>query len=48
MWLQRAAPGDREEADRLLRLALADAERMQLPDAEQIRRIRNDAGLPPA
>lgn len=35
--LTRAAPGDRDEALRLLRLALADAERLALPEAAEIR-----------
>ncbi len=46
--LQRNAPGDREEADRLLRLALADARRLKLPEAERIRQLRRAIGLPEA
>jgi tetratricopeptide (TPR) repeat protein len=43
--LRRAAPGDREEAARLLGLALAAAEAMRIPEAEQIRQIFHDHGL---
>ncbi|TKD05053.1 hypothetical protein [Polyangium fumosum] len=45
--LARNAPGDREEAARLLRLSYADAERLQLPQAEQIRKVQQEHGLPP-
>ena len=37
--LQRAAPGDRERASELLTLALADARRLGIPEAEQIEAI---------
>jgi hypothetical protein len=37
--LERRAPGDRDEAVRLLRLALKAAERLELPVAQQIRKI---------
>ena len=43
--LQRDSDGDRSEADRLLNDALADAQKMQLPEAGQIEKIRNQAGL---
>jgi tetratricopeptide (TPR) repeat protein len=43
--LARAAVGDREEADQLLRLALTEAERLHLPEAEWIRAVRKRAGL---
>ncbi len=43
--LRRAAPGDREEAARLLGLALAAAEAMRIPEAERIRRILHEQGL---
>jgi tetratricopeptide (TPR) repeat protein len=48
--LQRGASGDREEAARLLRLALAAAEDMQITEAEEIRRIlrENDLDAPPS
>ncbi|MDC0745394.1 metallophosphoesterase [Polyangium mundeleinium] len=44
--LARNAPGDRDEAARLLRLAHADAERLRLPEAQQIRRIQQRHRLP--
>lgn len=37
--LDRGNDGDRAEAERLLHLALADAERLQLPEAKQIEEI---------
>ncbi len=43
--LQRNRPGDREEAERLLELALAAAEEMRIPEAGQIRAIRERAGF---
>jgi len=43
--LVRASDGDREEADQLLQLALTEAERLHLPEAERIRAIRKRAGL---
>jgi len=49
--LARGAPGDREEADRSLRRALADAEQMRIPEAGEILEIRRQFGLdspPPA
>ncbi|MDC0744102.1 hypothetical protein [Polyangium mundeleinium] len=44
--LARNAPGDREEAARFLLLAHADAERFQLPEAEHIRKVQQEHGLP--
>jgi tetratricopeptide (TPR) repeat protein len=46
MLIRRAAVGDKEEADQLLLLALADAERLCLPDAKEIRALRKEAELP--
>jgi tetratricopeptide (TPR) repeat protein len=43
--LRRGAAGDRDEAERLLRLALEAAERLRLPEAPQIRQILTDAGF---
>ncbi|MBM4394731.1 MAG: hypothetical protein FJ087_03460 [Deltaproteobacteria bacterium] len=43
--LKRGRRADRREADDLLRSALADAEALRIPEAEQIRRIRTQAGL---
>jgi tetratricopeptide (TPR) repeat protein len=43
--LARAHAGDRDEAERLLRLALRDAEAMQIPEAAQIRTILRDGGF---
>jgi hypothetical protein len=43
--LQRGADGDRDEADRLLGLALADAQRLRLPEAQQIEQIMRQAGI---
>jgi tetratricopeptide (TPR) repeat protein len=43
--LQRNREGDREEARRLLRLALGDARRLNLPEVEQIEAILAQAGL---
>jgi len=43
--LQRGTPGDRDEAERLLRLGLEAAERLRLPEAQQIRKILTDAGF---
>ncbi|AUX41638.1 uncharacterized protein SOCE26_030600 [Sorangium cellulosum] len=43
--LERAAPGDREAAAELLRAARRDAERLQISEAEVIRRIQQDASL---
>ena len=43
--LQRAAEGDREEAARLLSLALSDALEMKLPEAGIIQRIQREHGL---
>src|SRR5271168_2430301 len=37
--LRRAKDGDRDEAHSLLRLALADARRLNLPEAQQIERF---------
>jgi esterase/lipase superfamily enzyme len=45
MLLQRGGDGDREEAARLLQLALADAQRLRLPEAQQIEQIIGQAGL---
>ena len=44
---RRSAPGDREEATRLLRLALAAAEQMRLPEAEQIRGLMRQMPIAP-
>ncbi|HZF55106.1 MAG TPA: metallophosphoesterase [Polyangiaceae bacterium] len=46
--LQRSAPGDREAAAELLRLALKAAEDLRIPEADQIRQILHKHGLPPA
>lgn len=43
--LQRAAEGDREEAARLLSLALSDALEMKLPEADAIQEIQREHGL---
>lgn len=43
--LARAAVGDREEAEKVLQLALIDAERLHLPEAERIRGILKRARL---
>ncbi|XXT20124.1 tetratricopeptide repeat protein [Sorangium sp. So ce429] len=43
--LKRAAPGDREAAAELLRIAQRDAAHLQIPEAETIRRIQREAGL---
>jgi len=43
--LTRSRSGDREEAERLLRLALAAADDMRLPEAGQIREILTNAGF---
>ena len=43
--LLRAKDGDREEARNLLNLALADARRLGLPEAQQIEQTINQAGL---
>ncbi|WP_437756197.1 tetratricopeptide repeat protein [Sorangium sp. So ce1389] len=45
--LERAAPGDREAAAALLRVAHRDAANLQIPEAETIRRIQREAGLTP-
>jgi hypothetical protein len=42
--LRRNAPGDRDEALHLLRLALADARAMRIPEAEQIEAILQQIG----
>jgi tetratricopeptide (TPR) repeat protein len=44
-YLARGRPGDRAEASILLRLALQDAERMHVPEAEQIRAIQREHKL---
>lgn len=44
--LMRNGPGDREEAARLLELALAGAEHLPLAQAAEIREIAQSAGLP--
>ncbi|MDI1434794.1 NB-ARC domain-containing protein [Polyangium sorediatum] len=44
--LTRNAPGDRDEAGRLLRLAHVDAERLRLPEAQQIRDAQQEHDLP--
>ena len=43
--LLRAREGDREEARRLLHLALEDARRVKLPEAAQIEQVIKQAGL---
>ena len=43
--LDRDAPGDRDEALRLLRLVLADARAMRIPEAGQIEAILQQIGL---
>jgi hypothetical protein len=43
--LTRGGEGDREEARRLLRLALDEARRLKLPEAEQIEALIEQAGL---
>jgi tetratricopeptide (TPR) repeat protein len=43
--LQRAGDGDREEAQRLLRLALAEARRLGIPEAQQIEELIERNGL---
>ena len=43
--LQQNAPGDREEAAELLRRAHAAAEKMGIPEADQIRRIQVREGF---
>ena len=43
--LRRQAEGDREEARRLLLVALDAARRLKLPEAQQIERIIEQAGL---
>ena len=51
--LKQEEQGDREEAHRLLQLALADARRLKLPEAQQIEqilagaRLGDDANPPP-
>src|SRR5262249_41509144 len=44
-YLARAHPRDREAAADLPALALRDAERLRIPEAEQIRRIQRKHGL---
>ena len=44
--LKRYAPGDRDEATQLLQLAYAEAVRLKLPDAAQIRRTQEANQLP--
>jgi tetratricopeptide (TPR) repeat protein len=44
--LARGRPGDRGEAAQLLRLAIADAERLQLPIAKQLRETMEKATIP--
>ena len=46
-YLARGATGDREKALTLLRLALQDAQRLQLPEAQQIAGIIQRAEHPP-
>jgi hypothetical protein len=46
-YLARGAAGDREKALELLRLALQDAQRLQLPEAQQIAGIIQRAEHPP-
>jgi hypothetical protein len=43
--LRRQAVGDRQEARRLLQLALDAARRLKLPDAQRIERVIAQAGL---
>jgi hypothetical protein len=43
--LQRASDGDRDEAHRLLRLALDEARRLKLPEEQQIEAIIAREGL---
>jgi hypothetical protein len=43
--LRRGGQGDRNEAGRLMRLALDGAQRLQLPEAQQIRQIIEEAKL---
>lgn len=43
--LLRGGPGDREEADRLQQLALADMKRLKLPVAEKVRALRKKIGF---
>jgi tetratricopeptide (TPR) repeat protein len=43
--LTRNREGDRQEANRLLRLALAEARRLRLPEEQQIQQILESAGL---
>ena len=43
--LTRSQPGDRDEAQHLLCFALAEARRMQLPEAQQIEAILQQFGL---
>ena len=45
--LQRDADGNREEAGRLLSLALAEARRLGLPEAERIETIMESRGMAP-
>ena len=45
--LQRTAPGDRERAEALLALALADARRLGIPEAGQIEEIIQQHNLQP-
>ena len=43
--LERNTPGDRDEAAELLRQAHAAAERMGIPEADQIRQIQDREGF---
>ena len=43
--LERAGEGDRDEAARLLVLALADAQRLTLPEARRIEETMRQAGI---
>jgi hypothetical protein len=43
--LLRDRDGDRDEARNLLNLALGDARRLDLPEAQQIEQIINEAGF---
>ena len=43
--LQRANDGDRDEAARLLQLALDDAQRLRLPEAQQIEQLIEQTGV---
>ncbi len=45
--LARGAEGDRDEAAELLRSAEADARRLRIPEAAQIRAIQEHYGLVP-